>query len=421
MASTRRGVTAFATVFAGTSGQAAGQALFAILTTRWLPPESRGGVVMFAAVGITLAVVGNGGWATEGQRRLARDGPGFGEPYRRTAWLATSVAAVLALTVGAGLLALSGSLPSPWVIPLLVGYCAGYSQFLLARAGLYGLRAYGSTAWAATATSAGLVAGAVALQLFGRLTFWTAVGLLTGLTLLGSTLLWPQFTRRVATGAPTTGDRRPASLYRGSLAALPSSLGTQIINRGDRLLLGLATGPVAVATYAAGVALSQITSLVAMSSRQIVQTETAAVPGRRAGRHERFTLVAAAACSLALIAAAGWVVPLLFGEDYVDAVEVARISAVTAFAATVHQLQLGARLGRGQYRAVAINQAIGVSLVVVLVPVAGITAGAVGAATAMLVVNLVMATVWRLPWSGAPEPVRGASDREGLPRRGSSP
>ena len=376
---------------ASQSGQAGGQVVFALLTTRWLPPQQRGSLILVLALASTLAVVGNGGLGIEARRLIADEGAEGGNKVLAGGRVAALVCLSVTVIVGLPVLAFAGVPITPVTALLLVLISQSQASLYLSRSGLYALDRFGVVTWTTGPASVLQIVGVLVLQGMGLLSFASAAVLWLAISAANALILLIAF--RKATGS--TGSRSSAwDAYRKSLPAMPGVLGQSYVNGADRMLLGFVSDPATVAVYGAGRSLATLPMLVSNAASQISLNRGARDLGRSMGRFESASIILSAAMCLVLALLAPWLVPWLFGQQYSSAVVVTQIFMGTAFLMTIQVLQRALSQGQGQHRRVGRNLLIGAVTMTVLVPLFGAWEGAAGAAWAMLVVAAVLAGSW---------------------------
>lgn len=372
-----------------------GQVVFAVLSTRWLAPEYRGQLVILLVTANLVAVFALGGLGIEGRRRLATASRKTKSDYRHSTLTVVGISICLSLFPGIFMLLWTGSLVSIWSIGLLVALSVSQSVMAQARSGLYGVRTYNAVMGASLLFSITITVGVCLLWLIDAVTYLSCALVYLAASIASGTLQYWRMTHQIqkSHGSRVGGWR----MYRDSLRTLPGPVSTQFLASGDRLLLGLVAGPIAVAIYGAGVALNAVSSLLAKAIAQVIQTESAFTTRLRFGLEEWITISLTAFYSAALILTAPILTPLVFGASYEDAVPVTQITAITTFLFAIQNLQLARKQGSGENRSVTVNSVVGVCLGLILIPCLGYFFGAVGCAIAMAIVALVMCLTWGLP------------------------
>ncbi len=180
----------------------------------------------------------------------------------------------------------------------------------------------------------------------------------------------------------------------------------------DQAVVGLFLSPAALGLYVVGVAFTNLPRFLAQSLGMVVYPQVASQPDSRiAWRYawKMFAVSAAVSTSaaVALAAAAGYLVPFFFGNEFRGAIEVARILLIgAAFLAARRVLSDGAR-GLGRPMTGTIAEAISwiwlAPAVVVLAPRLGVTGVAIAFASASFV-SLAVALVAFLMLPGLTRP-----------------
>jgi O-antigen/teichoic acid export membrane protein len=209
------------------------------------------------------------------------------------------------------------------------------------------------------------------------------------------------FRRFPAAPARPLGDDRPEVVS----FVLQSSLGTGVISLRTTLVplvLGIVAGPTQVGLFR--IAQTPQTGLAAASSPARLVLLTDQTQAWERGRQgsvlagvRTYTLVAAGIMVVAVpvaLVAMPWLVEVVFGEEYLGAVDAARIVLVAAAIqfALGWSKSLPVTIGRPRLRIV--THGLEALVVIPLVAVLGSEWGATGAAVAVLVATLVFALAW---------------------------
>ncbi|MFL5831940.1 MAG: lipopolysaccharide biosynthesis protein [Solirubrobacteraceae bacterium] len=154
---------------------------------------------------------------------------------------------------------------------------------------------------------------------------------------------WP-----AATSAPGPSAR---SMLSFGVRSLFSAFGVVEHLQADQLLVGLLLGAHQFGLYVAGSAFANLPRFLGQSVGYIAYPEvTAAPPERRRTALVRFVAIGTAVVVpvvAALIALLGWLLPLLFGHAFTDAVPVGRILLVAALATALRRVAAEALRGFG--------------------------------------------------------------------------
>ena len=166
----------------------------------------------------------------------------------------------------------------------------------------------------------------------------------------------PTATRMVRLGMPTLGN----------------SLGLMVLQRADRLMLAAFSGAAALGVYAVAAGLGELARLAPMSIGQVGFYRSSQDDLRAQRRLRLLSLALATAIAVAMIAAAPFLVPWLFGPEYLGAVPMLQILAIGEVVFALSFVDSRLLLGRGAVRSVgAIGVAaavVGVILYLLLVP-----------------------------------------------------
>ena len=141
-------------------------------------------------------------------------------------------------------------------------------------------------------------------------------------------------------------------MFRFGIAGLLGSLSPVATFRLDQAVVGLFLSPEALGLYVAGLAFTNLPTVISRGVAMIALPEVArATPERRRADTRRFVWLAtglSAAVVAVLILIAGELVPFLFGEDFADAVGITRILLVGAVFAGARRVLTDSVSGSGR-------------------------------------------------------------------------
>lgn len=233
-----------------------------------------------------------------------------------------AVGVALVLFVAVGTVA-----ASPWVIAVI--FLLGMSNFASSQL-LDVLNAVGRTSRSAAVNTVGHgLTAATLLVLFVTHTSTVAAAISAYLVgFIGRTLISLATVRRASDFVPgTLAPDRGRRLLTQGLRFWGMTVGQAVAFRVDLLLLGFIAAPHAIGIYAVAVAPAGLTQVISNSLGQVVYRE-AAVGRLRLRRLCGWALVAfgvASTYATALAIVAPWLIPLVFGDEYVEAVPVVRV------------------------------------------------------------------------------------------------
>lgn len=149
----------------------------------------------------------------------------------------------------------------------------------------------------------------------------------------------------------------------------------------DQAVVGLFISPAALGLYVVGLAFTNLPRFIARSIGFVAFPHVASHPDPVAARRAmwRFTALALVSCAAivgALEATVGWLVPLLFGQEFSPSIEIARILLVSVLLAGVRRVLTEGARGAGHPGVGAVAEGV---TWVCLVPAAAILAPAFGA------------------------------------------
>jgi O-antigen/teichoic acid export membrane protein len=149
----------------------------------------------------------------------------------------------------------------------------------------------------------------------------------------------------------------------------------------DQAVVGLFISPAALGLYVAGLALTNLPRFVAQSIGIVAFPHVAAHNDLRLARRAiwRFVTLALVVCGAivgALEAAAGWLVPLFFGDEFAEAVDITRILLISTLLVGIRRVLADAVRGAGNPGLGALAEvAAWISLfptLAILAPIAGV-------------------------------------------------
>ncbi len=366
--------------------------LFALLSARWLDVQDRGVVVVFLTTSSLLMLVGSMGTAT-GARVLLNRAPPLGlDTFLHHARLLSLIHLLTTATVGVTLLALSNGMPRVWVAILFIPYAVLTLFSYLSREALHGLGKHEAALLSDVIPSVVQVAAVVLLHATGRLDLPS----LTAAILCSAFVQASYLTWRIGTvsRSPIESFWTLNRVIRFSFPALFTALGQAVVIRVDRLILGALAGTGAVGIYGAAATLTEVLWLVPSAVAQLAFRRASVTNRADAGRKSRqivmgLTLVFAAAFAVT----AHWIIPLLLGPRYVDAIPLSYILVVAAVPMASYQLDVAVINGMGRLASSGCITVTG-SLVLAIGCIATIPFyGAFGAAWASLVAYSIEA-IW---------------------------
>src|SRR5450631_167748 len=203
--------------------QAAAAVLFALLTARWLGPESRGAVVVFMTTSSFLMLVGSFGIST-GSRVLLNGSPPLGlNRYLKQARGMSLFHLVTAGTVGLLTLWTTGGMPTLWVGVIFVPFAAAQLLCYFQREALHGVGRHRSAMYGEVLTFTFATTAVVVLQVIGKLSLVAVC-----LVMLGGALAQTVFlaTRLHGAGAEQTPPFATFSLRQLMKFSLPAMVTT---------------------------------------------------------------------------------------------------------------------------------------------------------------------------------------------------
>lgn len=222
------------------------------------------------------------------------------------------------------------------------------------------------------------------------------------------------FLVRVLVGRATLGtgvvmvenDHTATRLIGGGLPLLGTNLGQALMLRADQLLVGLLLGSHAAGLYAVAATPAGILTVVANSVGQSTFAEAAHGRLTRRSLARQVALAAGITSGLAIVGLLlmPLALPLLFGADYEEGVNIARLLLLAQVALAPYLVLSRAGAGYGLVRLAGLTGFGGVVLLIVLMslmlPAFGVVGAAIACISSFLVMDLVLAIGLRAakPW-----------------------
>mgnify|MGYP003600174669 FL=1 len=147
---------------------------------------------------------------------------------------------------------------------------------------------------------------------------------------------WPLAKRMVRIGLPTLGN----------------SLGISILQRADRVVLAAFAGPAALGIYAAAAGLGELARIAPTSIGQVAFYRASTRDLRAERRLRVMGLLLAAVLTAVTIALAPLLVPLLYGQEYIDSVPILQVIALGEVVYALSFVDSRLLLGRGRVKVV---------------------------------------------------------------------
>lgn len=375
--------------------QAVTASLFALLTARWLGPSSRGVIVVFMTTTSFLMLVGSLGVSTGGRFLLSAVPPLALDRYLQFTKRLTGAHVVTSIAIGVPILALAKGLPDQLVglifVPVAVAQLLAYFQ----REALHGLGQHRAAVFGDVLSSLLQISLAVSLHLAGKLDVVAVCLCVLG----GSAAQNIYLAHRLSSVERTTAvgpGRSFSEVLRFSLPALVTTLGQAIAIRGDRLILGFLTSSTAVGLYGVAATFTEVLWIIPLGVAQVAFRRASVTRSADASRLSRNLALAVTAVACGFLAVmVRWIIPLLLGEAYRDAIGLSYILIVAALPMASYQLDIAVLNGLGRLNAGGRVTVSGSAVLLVgcfaLVP----HFGAQGAALASLVAYSLMAVLAR--------------------------
>lgn len=380
-------------------------AVAGVLLTRAVDPSARGRIAAALAAGLLASLATTVGFESAIRVLLPRmDAVALRAEYLRVSMLLVTGGLVAGLLAGAYVIAalsVAGAVDAGFVIAFVPLTTAA----ALARGAAY---AEGRANLAASADVMGSAVQAVLVAtaaVLGPKVAWFYAAYLVG-TLL-PTLVYAGPLRRLGWFATTPrGDERMAArraLFSEATKLFVGRLAMAMTYRLDRLLLAALSTSRQLGYYAAAVAVADVALLFPTAVSQVIWRR-AAQEEQGDESAERILAPSAAAVAVAgvvatvVAAAASPIVRLLYGNDYLPAVDALRVLAIGGAFVAIWRILATDLLARGHGRLFAIGACSSLAVTVVLCAVLIPSRGALGAALASLVAYG-LAAVLAVQWS----------------------
>ena len=269
--------------------------------------------------------------------------------YQRYARILSGFHTLTSATVGVGVLWVSQGLRSPWVGVLFVPYAAAILYSYLRREALHGLGRHEAAVMSDVVPAFTQTACVAALYLAGHLSLTTAMASLAVGAIAQAGFLTARL-KRLPKG--TRNAHWPIRrVIRFSFPAMTAAIGQAFVIRGDRLILGIMTGTAAVGVYGAAATFTEMLWLLPGAIAQLSFRRASLSRGSVQGRSvRRLTLLLTACFATALAAAAPWLIRILLGRGYEQAIPLSYILIAAAVPMASFQLDASVLNGLGRLR-----------------------------------------------------------------------
>jgi O-antigen/teichoic acid export membrane protein len=381
------------------------QGITALVTAKWLGPTGRGVVVLAWSISSLLLLVGSMGM-TNSARVVVAD-TRYETDFRRF----SSLSAKLVLLAGVpmalfGVLALwfVSHIDSPRLYVIFALYCGMLLFGALTRETLHGIGRHVAAISTDIVSAVIQFAGAVFLQVLGLLNVERLISLgLAGAAAQVALGLWSG--NRGSAGRPRTdGAFTLRSLLRFSAPAIGLTLGQWVAWRGDRLILGVVSGPTEVGIYGTVSTMADIPWLIAAAVSAVLTNRVSATQDYSlVQRYRRLTLLATAAASLAVTPVAAWILIYYLGGEFTHGIPALLILAPAALLLASSQIDLAGCVAVSDLKAGARASLQGAAVLVVTAVPLGYFFGATGCAIASACAYAAMAVAARRAWNGRAE------------------
>lgn len=294
------------------------QGLTALVTAKWLGPTDRGVVVLAWSISSLLLLVGSLGM-TSSARVVVADAR-YQTDFRRFSLLSAKLVLLAGLPVALfGVLALwfVSHIDSPRIYAIFALYCCVMLFGALTREALHGIGRHVAAISTDLVAAAVQFAGAAVLQVVGLLNVESFISMgLAGAASQVALGLWSG--HRGSLPRPNqNGTFTLRSLLWFSAPAIGLQLGLWVAWRGDRLILGVVSGPTEVGIYATASTMADIPWVIAAAVSAVLTNRVSASQDYRlVQRYRRLTFIATAAASLVITPIAAWILICYLGGEF---------------------------------------------------------------------------------------------------------
>ena len=322
-----------------------------IIVARALGVEGRGTLALLWLVPLAFVLLGGIGIPQATTYYVAREKSNLAAVVGLSVRITAAIAVLQLFTYGTGLFLIGdvGGSFSQTDALLSIGLILPLLGLNLGIAVLLGMKRY-------LAFNAGrfiapflYAASTAALLLFGDATLTAVLAASLISFFLGALVTWVLILRRVeSTGKPPGTDTRKIATF--GLRGVVGSTSTITDVRADQLLVGAMMDARALGIYVVAIAFSNLPRFVAQSFGSVAFPRIASADTEQARwaatiRAARMGIFAIAGIVSVVLLALPILIPLLFGDEFRDAIGVGRILLVGAFFLSVHRLL--AELARG--------------------------------------------------------------------------
>ena len=328
-----------------------------IVVARALGVEGRGTLALLWLVPLSIVLLGGIGIPQATTYFVAREKSNPAGVIGTSVRLTGVIAAVLVLAYATGLFLFGdiGGEYSGTDALLSISLIIPFLGLNLGIATLLGMKRYLDFNLSRFAAPFFYAAGAAILLAIGQATLTAVLAIALGSFSLAAVFSWFLVLKRIeSTGRSTDADARAIAGF--GIRGVVGSTSTITDVRADQLLVGLLMDSRALGIYVVAIAFSNLPRFVAQSIGsvafpRIASAESEALRWATAIRAARIGVLAIAAFVAALLIALPTLVPLLFGDDFSDAIGVGRILLVGAFFLATHRLlsELARGLGHPGY------------------------------------------------------------------------
>ena len=328
-----------------------------IIVARALGVEGRGTLALLWLVPLSIVMLGGIGIPQATTYYVAREKSNPAAVVGISVRITATIAAILLLAYGAGLFLVGdvgGSFSSADAL-LSIFLIVPFLGLNLGIAVLLGMKRYRAFNLGRFIAPFLYAASTAILLLLGDANLTAILAASLGSFALGGMTAWVLILRRIrSTGLPPETDGRQIAGF--GLRGVIGSTSTITDVRADQLLVGALMDARAVGIYVVAIAFSNLPRFVAQSIGSVAFPRIASAESEQGRwdatiRAARIGVLGIASIVAALLIALPVLIPLLFGDDFEEAIGVGRLLLVGAFFLSVHRLlsELARGLGHPGY------------------------------------------------------------------------
>ncbi|MCE9623106.1 MAG: polysaccharide biosynthesis C-terminal domain-containing protein [Actinomycetia bacterium] len=386
------------TIFMVISGASLGGS--AVLSARALGPSGRGAFVVSLTLAVFLALLGSCGVGLSGRRRLAsaapRDRTTLPE-FRALQWRLMLAQLPIAAIAAFVVLPAIGARESTSQQIVFVAYSVLFLGAGLSRDALYGVGGSRQSSAINAIASVVLLVGVICLPLVGQTSVAAYLAIFALSALFEFVTAIVVASRRSSHHVEARGSGQLLALLRSGPPALVLTFAQMAVLRGDRLIIGAMTDTRRVGLYSVAATATEFMSLGAFAVAQVLFHPVASkkIEPSTVNRLRSLAFYVTAALCLTLFVIAPWVVSVVLGDAFEDAVPLLRVLALAAIPYATYQMDVYYLAAAGHVGLAARVSVVGTATLIVADVVLILAFGVNGAAYACLLAYCAIAILAR--------------------------